>query len=715
MTHDLLTPEGSRTLESALVVDKHFELQTISAIGERAQRHAESSAQSRSDLTKSPVRKSGAPPSESISQYPPSVHVLEADTRVPAETADADVTVETTVSDGVKKAQHRRSIIQLSALYFSYFLQGWNDGSTGPLLPTIQRHYGGFLSGAAGNVYLSDRIGFGKVGGIMQLSGYALDSAGGPFPLMCLGYAFSGFGISLQMAHANGFVGSMRARTSLGFGFLHAWYVHAIPHWSFYYLVSAGMAVCNIVVLASVFRGKRQDDVLAEAGVAPGDVDTAGRSKYRQILGMREVHYLSIWCLIYVGVEVALGGWIVTFIEEKRGGTASSGYISSGFWAGLMIGRLALNSINRLVGERRVMFLYTIIAILLEVTIWVVPSLIENAVAVSVIGLLLGPMYPILMNYAVAVLPSWLRTGSVGYISSLGQAGSALLPFVTGLLASKFGIGSLQPLYVSPLCICVLYVADGGRPGLVVAQNRVDDVDDDSDLGVGAARAADRLRATWLLRSTRCPRRLSAFLLLVHCPLSSQIEMVFRRPFMAPVQAGGRRLVYSRNEHSNTSMRTVLPTRHTHASLLRLARELGEMHGPLPPDEEAEPDEAVHRPPRDLRRDLPSAGEGCARLCERAEAVGDDAWRVVEDGGAGDVVEAERDRERAFAGEDLYGEGSAPAEQRGDAPARGEGRVELGNTDLYEDDSGVVQLEERERSGGPETLDGDGDIESDVQ
>lgn len=82
----------------------------------------------------------------------------------------------------------------------------------------------------------------------------------------------------------------------------------------------------------------------------------------------------------------------------------------------------------------------------LEVTVWVVPSLVENAIAVSFIGLLLGPMYPILMKQSTGILPRWLLTGCLGYIGSIGMAGSAVLPFLTGLLASKFGIASLQPL-----------------------------------------------------------------------------------------------------------------------------------------------------------------------------------------------------------------------------------------------------------------------------
>ena len=79
-------------------------------------------------------------------------------------------------------------------------------------------------------------------------------------------------------------------------------------------------------------------------------------------------------------------------------------------------------------------------------TVWVVPSLIENAVAVAFVGLLLGPMFPILMNHSTTVLPQWLMTGCAGYIAGAGQAGSAVLPFITGLLAQKFGIASLQPL-----------------------------------------------------------------------------------------------------------------------------------------------------------------------------------------------------------------------------------------------------------------------------
>jgi fucose permease len=55
-------------------------------------------------------------------------------------------------------------------------------------------------------------------------------------------------------------------------------------------------------------------------------------------------------------------------------------------------------------------------------------------------------MYPLAMLHAANILPPWLVTGAAGYIAGLGQAGSALFPFVTGTIASKAGIEILQPL-----------------------------------------------------------------------------------------------------------------------------------------------------------------------------------------------------------------------------------------------------------------------------
>ena len=82
----------------------------------------------------------------------------------------------------------------------------------------------------------------------------------------------------------------------------------------------------------------------------------------------------------------------------------------------------------------------------LELVIWLVPSLISSAIAVSFVGMVLGPIYPIVMNHAGRILPPRLLAGCIGWIAGFGQAGSAFLPFITGALASTKGIQTIQPL-----------------------------------------------------------------------------------------------------------------------------------------------------------------------------------------------------------------------------------------------------------------------------
>lgn len=49
-------------------------------------------------------------------------------------------------------------------------------------------------------------------------------------------------------------------------------------------------------------------------------------------------------------------------MSERKGGT-SSGYISSGFFGGLAVGRILLLWVNKKVGEWRVLFIYASLAI----------------------------------------------------------------------------------------------------------------------------------------------------------------------------------------------------------------------------------------------------------------------------------------------------------------------------------------------------------------
>ncbi|KAI0754427.1 major facilitator superfamily domain-containing protein [Daedaleopsis nitida] len=388
-------------------------------------------------------------------------------------------------------ALRRKATVQFATLCWALFLAGWNDGSIGPLLPRMQEVYNvnftlvsmtfvgnciGFILGAASNIWLTDRFGLGKVmviASVVQTIGYAVDAPAPPFPVFVLGYALNGFGIALQEAGANTFVSSMKGNRATKFGIMHGVYgvgafsaplvatqFSQLARWSFHFLVSFGIAVVNLALLIAVFRFKDQDACLAESGQGPthdaaATTTDADANKYKQMFRQRAMHVMALFILVYVGVEVTLGGWIVTYVIDLRGGGPSSGYIASGFFGGLTFGRIALIWVNQKIGERRVIFLYGALAIGLELVVWFVPSLVGGAVVVSLVGVLLGPIYPMVINYAGHVFPTRLLGGSIGWIAGFGQAGSAILPFIAGTLASKTGIKSLQPLLVSMMSFMV--------------------------------------------------------------------------------------------------------------------------------------------------------------------------------------------------------------------------------------------------------------------
>jgi fucose permease len=61
----------------------------------------------------------------------------------------------------------------------------------------------------------------------------------------------------------------------------------------------------------------------------------------------------ALFLLGYVGVEVALGGWIVTFMLRVRDGSSfASGMTATGFWMGLTVGRIVLGFVTPRIGEK---------------------------------------------------------------------------------------------------------------------------------------------------------------------------------------------------------------------------------------------------------------------------------------------------------------------------------------------------------------------------
>ncbi|GAB1194461.1 hypothetical protein APSETT444_003706 [Aspergillus pseudonomiae] len=329
---------------------------------------------------------------------------------------------------------------------------------------------------------LNGRLGTGGtllLGATVQCLGYALMFWHPPYPLFMAAFFFTGMGVAFQDAQANAFTITVK-NAHRWLGILHAVYglgtiiapliantiASRTPEWHHYYLIVFCVGVVNILLLAWTFRrGLFRPNV-------QNAKDTAG-SELKATLANRSVWILNGFFFLYAGAEVASGGWIVQFIVSVRHGDPKKvGYIASGFWTGFTVGRVLLADITHKFGERRMVFIYLVLALAMQLMFWIVPSIPVNAVAVFLlgnqlwtwtlaaetgemltiqIGFFIGPFYPVGLYVLTEIVPPELHVGAIGFTASLGQAGSAAFPFMTGAIASKAGVQVLQPIMVGLL------------------------------------------------------------------------------------------------------------------------------------------------------------------------------------------------------------------------------------------------------------------------
>jgi fucose permease len=164
---------------------------------------------------------------------------------------------------------------------------------------------------------------------------------------------------------------------------------------------------------------------------------------------------LFIFC--YQGAEVAISGWIISFLIQFRHGDPSKvGFVTSGFWTGITLGRFTLSFLAHRIGERPSVFLFTAGALILELLVWFVPSIPGDSVAIAFSGLLLGPIYPCAVHIFQRLIPRNMQISSLSLIASVGSSGGAVAPFMTGVLAQRVGTFVLHPICIG------LFVAMAG-------------------------------------------------------------------------------------------------------------------------------------------------------------------------------------------------------------------------------------------------------------
>ncbi|KAI0638434.1 MFS general substrate transporter [Trametes polyzona] len=383
--------------------------------------------------------------------------------------------------------------------FATLFLAGWNGGSTGALLPYIERNYNinyarvsvlfvatflGYVVAAAAVGPLSRRVGYGHamlISILVELAGNIINSSQQVnFGLMCFAYFVIGTAFATQLGLCNAYFAILK-KPLMWTGILHGIYglgafasplvatamvTHGVP-FHFFYTTNVAM---NIPVFALAWLAFRNLHALpqppSERQSAEGASHPTG-GVLRATLRSRAVWTLAVFLMLYVGAEESIGGWIVSYIlEVRKGSPEGASWVASCFYLGLALGRIFLPPLNMLMGERRAVVIYIIVAIGLECVAWFVPVLASTAVCTALVGVAISTFYAAAITTAGKLVPRALHADAFALMSSIGQSGSAFWPLVVGVMSTKKGIWVVEPTVVALLGaqgVCWLLVPRVGR------------------------------------------------------------------------------------------------------------------------------------------------------------------------------------------------------------------------------------------------------------
>ena len=110
---------------------------------------------------------------------------------------------------------------------------------------------------------------------------------------------------------------------------------------------------------------------------------------------------------------------------------------------------MALGFVTERYGERICIAAYLVISIALQLIFWLVPQLVVSAIAASLVGFFIGPMFPGAINLTAKLLPKHIHVSAMGFAMAMGGTGGTVFPFAVGAIAQERGVWVLQPFVLA--------------------------------------------------------------------------------------------------------------------------------------------------------------------------------------------------------------------------------------------------------------------------
>jgi fucose permease len=368
--------------------------------------------------------------------------------------------------------------IGIALAFYAFIAIGIAEGGLGVLLPSILQTYHltpatvtalflsqmtGYIIAAMTSSLLGSWMGLAQM---LLLAAIALTSAlivyavtPHWFVMVACGILL-GLGIGLIDAGINTFIASKQKNANL-MGMLHAFYgIGALSgptlattllafgmNWRQVYLVVAGVVGVMIVgMLWSVLQ--RYQPMMARLSA-----DTNPIANLRIALKAPIVLVAGLLLLIYVGTEVSIGNWAYTVQHVSRGiPDWIAGYSVSSYWLGLTLGRLGTGQVVKVLGANRTIDLSLTLLLLGLLIWWLLPN---QWLSLPLMGFALAAIFPTLIWSMPQRLPVAIVPAAIGFLTSVGSLGAALVPTVVGWIANALSLKVIPALLI-PLAVFMM-------------------------------------------------------------------------------------------------------------------------------------------------------------------------------------------------------------------------------------------------------------------
>jgi fucose permease len=112
-------------------------------------------------------------------------------------------------------------------------------------------------------------------------------------------------------------------------------------HWSTFYFIPLGISAFCLGFIVWAFWGYEKETP-QHYNDPVGGTPTSRWARSRKLFTSKPTLIGAMFIFAYQGAEVAISGWVVSFLVSYRGGDLTKvGYVTAGFWGGITLGKLA--------------------------------------------------------------------------------------------------------------------------------------------------------------------------------------------------------------------------------------------------------------------------------------------------------------------------------------------------------------------------------------